>query len=207
MDIKLCVNVKFTQFEYLQCTLKVGNTNTDLIVSYRPPPYPVNILTTHQFLSEWEEFMSHCAIYISELVIMADVNLHLNDMKLRNTKTLLHILESSGLQQRHKRIEVVDISLCNDNRVTTRDHYAVTSTLKHAMPIAVKKLVNYRKLQSIDIPSFCEDIATSSMNTTTGTVSDLTEIHIVGLCSILDEHAHLIHRLVTEMPNAPSWYN
>ena len=52
LNIKLCVNVKFTQFDCLQCTLKVGNTNTDLIVFYRPPPSPVNKLTTHQFLSE-----------------------------------------------------------------------------------------------------------------------------------------------------------
>ena len=229
LNIKLCVNVKFTQFECLQCTLKVGNTDTDLIVFYRPPPSPVNKLTTHQFLSEWEEFMSHCAISISELVIMGDANLHLDDMTLRNTKIFLHILESSGLQQhihepthhlghtldviisRDTRIiltdvEVVDIGLCNENGVTIRDHYAVTSTLKHAMPRAAKKLVNYRKLQSIDIPSFCEDIATSLMNTTTGTVSELTEKYITGLCSILDEHAPLIQRRVTERPNTP-WYN
>ena len=91
-------------------------------------------------------------------------------------------------------VEVVDIGLCNENGVTIRDHYAVTSTLKHAMPRAAKKLVNYRKLQSIDIPLFCEDIATSLVNTTTGTVSELTEKYITGLCSILDEHAPLIQR-------------
>ena len=113
-------------------------------------------------------------------------NVKLDDMTLRNTKIFLHILESSGLQQHiHEPthhlghmldviisrdtssiltdVEVVDIGLCNENEVTIRDHYAVTSTLKHAMPRAVKKLVNYRKLQSIDIPSFCEDIATSLM--------------------------------------------
>ena len=82
----------------------------------------------------------------------------------------------------------------------------MTSTLKHAMPRAAKKLVNYRKLQSIDIPSFCEDIAASAMNTTTGTVSQLTERYIIGMCSILDEHAPLIQRRVTERPNTP-WYN
>ena len=43
--------------------------------------------------------MSHCDIYISELVIVGDANLHLDDMTPHNTKTFLHILESSGLQQ------------------------------------------------------------------------------------------------------------
>ena len=168
--------------------------------------------------------MSHCAISISELVIMGDANLHLDDMTLRNTKTFLHILESSGLQQHiHEPthhightldviisrdtigiltdVEVADIGLCHENEVAIRDHYVVTSTLKHAMPRAAKQLVNYRKLQSIDIPSFCEDIATSSMNTTTG-----TEIYINGLCSILDEHVPLIQRRVTERTHTP-WYN
>ena len=101
--------------------------------------------------------MSHCAISISELVIMGDANLHLDDMTLRNTKIFPHILESSGLQQHiHEPthhlghtldviisrdtssilidVEVVDIGLCNENGVTIRDHYAVPSTLKHAMP-------------------------------------------------------------------------
>ena len=101
---------------------------------------------------------------------------------------------------------VVDIGLCNENGVTIRDHYAVTSTLKHAMQRAAKNFINYRKLQSIDIPSLCEDIATSSMNATTMTVSEFTERYIICLCSILDEHAPRIQRRVTERPNTP-WYN
>ena len=116
---------------------------------------------------------------------MGDANLHLDNMTLRNMKTSLHILKSSGLQQHiHEPthhigpkldvfigrdtssiltdVEVVDIGMCNENGVTIRNNYAVTSILKYTMPRAAKKLVNYRKLQSIDIPSFCEDIATSS---------------------------------------------
>ena len=96
---------------------------------------------------------------------MGDANLHLDDMTLCNTKTFLHILESSGLQQHTHEpthhlghtfdviisrdtssiltdVEVVDIDLCNENGLTIRDQYAVTSTLKHAMPKAAKKLVN-----------------------------------------------------------------
>ena len=137
--------------------------------------------------------MSHCVISIAEFVIMGDAILHLDNMTLRYTKTFLHILESSGHQQhihepihhlghtldviisRYTRsiltdVEVVDIGLCDDNGVTIRDHYAVTSTLKHVMPRAAKKLVNYRKQQFIDIPSFCEYIATSSLNTTTSLI-------------------------------------
>ena len=44
------------------------------------------------------------------------------------------------------------------------------------------------------------------MNTTTGTVSELTEIYKNGLCYILDEHAPLIQRRITERPHSP-WYN
>ena len=43
------------------------------------------------------------------------------------------------------------------------------------------------------------------MNTTTGTVSELTEIYINDLCSILDAHAPLIQGRVTERPHTP-WY-
>ena len=44
------------------------------------------------------------------------------------------------------------------------------------------------------------------MNTTTVTVSELTERYIIGMCSILNEHAPLIQRFVTERSNTP-WYN
>ena len=69
---------------------------------------------------------------------MGDANLHLDDMTLRNTKTFLHMLESSGLQQHIYEptyhightldviisrdtsiiltdVEMVDIGLCNEN--------------------------------------------------------------------------------------------
>ena len=52
------------------------------------------------------------------------------------------------------------------------------------------KLVKYRRLQSIDIPSFCVDIATSCLNNT----NELTERYIIILCSMLDGHAPLIER-------------
>ena len=43
--------------------------------------------------------MSHCTISQSELVIMGDVNLHLQNITLQNTQKCNNILDGSGLLQ------------------------------------------------------------------------------------------------------------
>ena len=70
--------------------------------------------------------MSRCAISISEPVIMGGANIHLDDVALRNTKTFLHILESSGLQQHmceptHHLGHILDVIISRDTRSILTD--------------------------------------------------------------------------------------
>ena len=67
---------------------------------YRPPPSTANGLTTSAFITEWTEFISQQALLSCELLIVGDVNIHLDRLTNLYTRDFIHSLESNGLQQR-----------------------------------------------------------------------------------------------------------
>ena len=141
---KMCLEVRpnkvleFTLFEHMSCRMIINKMNIDIIAFYRPPTSPQNGLTTTAFLDEWSIFMSQFTICKSELVVVGDVNIHLDNQTLHHTVELIQSLESHGLQQHiqvlihhHRHTldvlisrdtsarltdnEVEDINLCNDD--------------------------------------------------------------------------------------------
>ena len=85
---KMCLEVrpnkllKFTQFEHMSCRVIINKINIDIVVFYRPPTSPQNVLTTTAFLDEWSTFMSQLTICKSELIVVGDVNIHLDNQTL-----------------------------------------------------------------------------------------------------------------------------
>ena len=109
--------------------------------------------------------MSHCTISRFELVIMGDVNLHLENSTLQNTHKFNNILDGSRLLQhiyepshysRHTLdvvisretntiltdVKVHDIGLCNNDGLSIRYHYAITATMKHVILNISRSLFN-----------------------------------------------------------------
>ena len=88
---KVCLEVrpnkllKFTQFEHMSCRVIINKINIDIVVFYRPPTSPQNGLTTTAFLDEWSTFMSQLTICKSELIVVGDVNIHLDNQTLLHT--------------------------------------------------------------------------------------------------------------------------
>ena len=69
-----------------------------------------------------------------------------------------------------------------------------------------KKRVTYRKLKDINLDAFCSDIrASHSLNDTTGSLDELTEHYIAGLKDLVNIHAPIMTRVVTQRPNT-KWY-
>ena len=66
---------------------------------YRPLPSQVNQLNTNVFLREWAEFLSQYTTSTAELIIVGDINIHLDNTTHPHTTDLMHTLQSCGLQQ------------------------------------------------------------------------------------------------------------
>ncbi len=230
LNIKCSNKRQYKQFECLQCSVSLNKNTTQLYVVYRPPPSADNGLTTNDFLNEWADFLSQQVIINAELLIVGDINIHVENITLCHTRIFTQTLESCGLQQHVKgathyightldvlisrdtsklisKTKVIDIGLCDNQGNIIRDHYSVTCKMNipHAS-CTNRQLVSYRKLRDINVQQFQQDIIASvALNSTTGNVETLTERYIEGLCSLIDLHAPLLHRIVTLRPHAP-WY-
>ena len=85
----------------------------------------------------------------------------------------------------------------NDGNVF-RDHYASTCFITQPSPATTRKTVSYRKLKSINVDSFCNDIqASSSLNDSSGTLDEITTRYVSALNDLVDKHAPLLQRTIT----------
>ena len=215
---KMCLEVrpnkllKYTQFEHMSCRVIINKMNID-IVFYRTPTSPQNGFTTTSFLDECSTIMSQLTICKSELIVVGDVNIHLDNQTLHHTVEFIQSLESHGLQQHiqvptHHHghtldvlisrdtstlltdIEVVDINLCNDNGDLISDHYSIECTVQQSTQLQNRKIVSYRNMKQIDIDQFCKDVSESpTLNNIQGTVNELVHRYNLGLRALLDKHA------------------
>jgi len=86
------------------------------------------------------------------------------------------------------------------------DHFAVHCELQLQKLHFGKKVVKFRKLQSIDIDSFCEDLCDSYLlQKSYSHLNTLVEQYDRMLLSIVDKHAPDIQRQITVHSSAP-WY-
>ena len=213
----------------MSCRVIINKNNIDIVVFYRPPTSPQNGLTTTAFLDEWSTFMSQLTICKSELIVVGDVNIHIDNQTLHHTVEFIQSLESHGLQQHiqvptHHHghtldvlisrdtstlltdIEVKDINLCNDDGDLIRDHYSIECTFQQSTQLQNREIVSYRNVKQIDIDQFCKDVSESpTLNNIRGTVNELVDRYNLGMRALLDKHAPIIQRVLTVRRHAP-WY-
>ena len=214
----------------MACTLTYNNSVIDIIIVYRPPPTQRNQLHTNEFLEEWTEFLSHHTSTTAGLVIVGDLNIHMDNASHSHTKAMTQILQSNGLQQHvHEpthcfghtldvimsrdndtlvsNVQVKDIGLCDDNGTLINDHYAIICDLTKLKSCQVQqKSVSYRKFKDINLERFKEDIQRSSvLSNVSGSANELMDRYVSGIKILLEVHAPLIQRTITPRQNAP-WY-
>ena len=191
----------------MSCRVIINKMNIDLVVFYKPPTSPQNGLTTTAFLDECSIFMSQLTIRKSELIVVGDVNIHLDNQTIHHTVESIKSSESHGLQQHIQAtthhnghtlhvlirrdtstlrtdIEVEDINLCNDDG----DHYYIECTIQQSTQLQNREIVSYRNVIHIDIDQFCKDVSESpTLNNIQGTVNELVDRYSLGLRALLDE--------------------
>ena len=189
-----------------------------------------NGFKTATFLEEFSEFISEHVTTTAEIIIVGDLNLHLDITTNPHTRRFINLLACSGLKQHVNdpthilghtldilitrdtsdvvsNVEVLDIGLSDNDGNVIRDHYAITCLITQPSPATSRKNVSYRKLKSINLDSFHNDIqASSSLNDYSGTLNETTTRYVSSLNDLIDKHAPLPQRTITVRPHA-RWYN
>ena len=92
-------NVKYNTFEHAQHLLNMNSKRTRIITIYHPPPSTTNGLTTAQFFFEFAMFLEHLISLSEQIVIVGDVNLHLDNTSNNQTREFLELLDTLNLSQ------------------------------------------------------------------------------------------------------------
>ena len=187
LKVKLVKQTSFSavsHFEYAVFMTEHNKSNFTCIVIYRPPPSKRNKFKNSVFHEEWALFLSEIIVKYNEILVVGDMNFHLDNKHDLDTKHFISCLQSFGLRQHvntatHKHGHTLDVvitrdssnlvsdltvsdpHLCNDGGKITRDHLAVNFKLNITKPARVRKLVGYRKLRCVNVESFKRDIKSS----------------------------------------------
>jgi hypothetical protein len=153
----------------MDCVLDMGETTVRLAVVYRPPPSKGNGLVISDFFDEWSTFLAGYSTHNNEILIVGDLNFHVDVDNDRDAQRFMDTLQACGLQQHVNEpthvlghtldvvisrdtsriisdVTITDPGLCDHLGKLTRDHFAVgfTPTLvKHAPCRRLFPLENY----------------------------------------------------------------
>jgi hypothetical protein len=91
-----------------------------LCLIYRPPPSRTNKLKNTTFFEEWSEFLDCLVVIPDELLIKGDLNCHLDNVNLRDTRKFDETLSDHGLVQHvqgatHNKGHTLDVVITRDN--------------------------------------------------------------------------------------------
>ncbi|KAK7092915.1 hypothetical protein V1264_008591 [Littorina saxatilis] len=211
------VDISLERFDFLSfelCKTKIRHCNQDLtfLCVYRPPPNKKNKLSTPQFLAEFTELLDEYANLHCNLVVVGDINLHYDsqsDLNVNTLKTLLPTLNLSQLVDRptHRRGHTLDWVVVGGDvgvldlivqDMLISDHFVISFSFDLQKPGPARRVVTSRNMKRIDMAALKDDVRALQLDR-----HDLVSSYNSDLRRILDKHAPLTTRTVTDRPSAP----
>ena len=223
---------KFSQFEYVVCSVTISKLVLRLIVIYRPDPTSANKLNVKLFWKQFEDLLSRYAVCTEEIIITGDLNFHLDNVSHTNTRRLLSVLDELGLEQKVKEpthvaghildvlimrtestllrdVQIKDPCLINEHGKLIKDHFALHWILDIDKPEPVVKRIKYRNLKNIDYTELSEELGRTDLCKISfedqNTVSDVVEMYNNTLQILLDKFAPIKEKTVVVRDNT-GWY-
>ena len=161
-------------FELLPTPLSINSSSFLLLVIDPPPLSNINL-----FLDEFATLLEVLATTPSKLLIVADFNIHIDDLTNQVSRKFTSVTDSFDLlphvdQPTHVGGHSLDVVLSRsaDNTVidcflsdAVSDHWAVHWLVKAHRPVRPTKSVQFRKLNSIDGDAFRSDLASLTLVT------------------------------------------
>ena len=192
---------------------------------YRPGPL------TDDFFSDFDEFVGSIFLKYSKIIICGDLNIHLDNPKLKNTSKFLELLSSYGLvqlvsQPTHKQGHLLDVvisshKVIDPDKITinlldasvfpTCDHFPDTFIVPACQKGCnnEKKTITFRNLRNVDSQNFREDLITSlsDIDLANGSSFDQVITNYNSKCNqVLNEHAPVLVKQIIDRKSAP-WFD
>ena len=179
LNVKRIDGGEHESFEFSEWMVSGRSTKKlRVVIIYRPPyseDHPVTVLT---FCSEFANYMESILLSKEQLLIVGDMNIHVDDASDADARNFLDLLESLGLQQHvrgptHIHGHTLDLfvtrlaeNIILDTPKADRylsDHAAILCKLTSSKPLNTVKEVKYRRTKSVDISALSCDLGESSL--------------------------------------------
>ena len=212
--------IKYDTFEHSHHLLKLNSKWIRIVTIYRPPPSTCNGFTVVQFLSEFAIFLESLISLPGQLLILGDVNFHLEDTSASQTREFLELLDVFNLKQlvnkpTHRLGHTLDciiteesVDLVEDISVHApwiSDHSLVAFTLSLPKPVLSSKHITTRNWKSLDLDKFKLDITNSDVGNSSNSVAECAYHYDSTLRALIDAHAPARRKTILLRPRAP-WY-
>ena len=204
--------------------LTLGRQRVLTIVLYRPGSRPL----TETFLDDFSKFLELLTVQSSHVLILGDINIHLDVPDDRMTVKFGTIMECFGMiqhinQPTHKAGHTLDILITKSsmppptrmviNPPTFSDHslIMIMATFSLGKPQPISFNATTRALSKMDKDSFRKDLLDSLLCSYVGSWSDascddMADIYQETMESLLEKHAPLRRVRRHYRPNTP-WFN
>ena len=190
-----------------------------LVIVYTPPYSAAHPITSSTFFPEFSEYLESLVLSKVPICIYGDFNVHLDVSDDADTIAFADLLGSLCLTQHvksptHVMGHILDliISCSSDNIIKgtpspdsfLSDHCSVLCCLNVRKVLATVKHISFRKLKSLDLVAFKNDIASSDLcNIASKDCNEVAELYNNCMHSILDHHAPMTSKRVLACPSAP----
>ena len=205
----------FTTFECCRCDLTFKEQNICFLCIYRPPPGKHNRHTVKEFTKELQDLLDTFLLNKCLPIIIGDFNIHFDNQSHPDVIYITNALNSYGLHQlvdkpTHRKNHILDWVVTDNPEqfinldvrdVCTSDHFMVSIEMDMIKPGNRKRVVTTRK-KITDHVSFSNDIK-EQVHLINSSTSNKVETYNNVLEKLIDKHAPLRSRTVTDRPSAP----
>ena len=211
---------KLKTFEFLAVMLTLGGTRTVVVTIYRPDG------KNNAFHSEFERLLEMIIVYNCGIVILGDINIHLDVITDPATVKFTTEVNSFGLKQMvesptHRAGHTLDIVLVNVDQSTTvsilvqppviSDHSVIIVKFPLLKPPPVSFSATTRAWKNFDQGAFHKDLEASVLCSSEDawsdmSIDDLAEAYSTTLTSLIDQYAPRIVVQKHYRPITP-WFN
>ncbi|KAM3604518.1 uncharacterized protein V6R79_012350 [Siganus canaliculatus] len=202
----------YTTFEALAFSCKPPWSMTLLLI-YRPPPKP-----KASFFQEFQDLLTALCASTSNLVILGDINIHLNNPSCPSASDFLQLLDCFKLTQHvhdptHLKGNTLDLVITHSAPINNllvydlgiSDHSVIAMELPFSSPLSKpKRQISFRNIKNIKHDIFAQDLHYLS-STVLPSASEAVDFYNNSLSSLLDLHAPIKTRSVTFARSAP-WF-
>ena len=199
------------------------NNKVKVAIIYRTPFSEKHPVTVTTFLRDIAEYLESIVLSSERLLIVGDMNIHMDVPDDADAIKFLDLLECMGLTQHvitptHRSGHTLDFIITRDldglvqsspiSDSFLSDHCTVLSELTHCMPATTVEEVFYRKTKAIDIESFKDDLRKSRLcQDPPDALTDLFSCYGLTMTNLLDKHAPLQKKTITVRPQVPRFNN